>query len=127
MFRYVDATEQLVVELFVRDLRRSVQFYQSLGFHLLTEHGRFASLTWEDHRLYLDQRDGLPEPPALPVMNVRVMVPDVDRVWQRVNEMGVRVAASIEDRSYGLRDFTIIDPDGFGIRFGARPRKAPLA
>jgi len=125
MSRYVDATEQLVAELFVRDLKRSVQFYQSLGFQLLTEHGRFASLTWEDHRLYLDQRDGLPEPPALPAMNVRVMVPDVDRVWQRVHELGVRVAAPIEDRPYGLRDFTIMDPDGFGIRFGTRLAKAP--
>jgi hypothetical protein len=77
-------------------------------------------VTWEDHRLFLDQREGLPEPPPLPVMNVRVMVPDVDRVWQRVNELGVRVVAAIADRTYGLRDFTIADSDGFGIRFATR-------
>ena len=71
MPRCVDSTEQLVVELLVRDLRRSVTFYRALGFQLLEEKEQFASLTWEDHRLFLDQRADLPEPPANPVMNVR--------------------------------------------------------
>jgi hypothetical protein len=26
----------------------------------------------------------------------------------------------VADRDYGLRDFTIADPDGFGIRFATR-------
>lgn len=30
------------------------------------------------------------------------------------------VLAPISDRYYGLRDFTVADPDGFGIRFGTR-------
>jgi catechol 2,3-dioxygenase-like lactoylglutathione lyase family enzyme len=120
MSRYVDSTEQLVVELLVRDLERSLSFYRALGFELLNEHGNFASLTWEGHRLFLDQRDGLPEPPATPVMNVRIMVPDVDRHWERVKELGLPVVAPVEDRRYGLRDFTIADPDGFGVRFASR-------
>ena len=121
MPRYVDSTEQLVVELFVRDLRRSLIFYQALGFDVVRADDHFAMLAWEEHRLFLDQRDDLPAPPPTPVMNVRVMVPDVDRVWQRVNELGLRVVAPIADRPYRLRDFTIADPDGFGLRFGTRP------
>jgi catechol 2,3-dioxygenase-like lactoylglutathione lyase family enzyme len=119
--RYVDSTEQLVVELFVRDLPKSLAFYRALGFEVLREEERFAVVAWEDHRLFLDQRDDLPEAPATPVMNVRVMVPDVDHVWQRVNEMKLPVVAPIADRPYRLRDFTIADPDGFGVRFGTRP------
>jgi len=30
------------------------------------------------------------------------------------------VIKPIGDRDYGLRDFTVTDPDGFGLRFGAR-------
>jgi catechol 2,3-dioxygenase-like lactoylglutathione lyase family enzyme len=120
MSRHVDATEQLVVELLVRDLRRSLDFYLALGFQFMRQEERFAVLTWEDHRLFLDQQDNLPDPPAAPVMNVRVMVPDVDRVWQRVQELGLRVTAPIADRYYGLRDFTVADPDGFGLRFATR-------
>jgi hypothetical protein len=29
------------------------------------------------------------------------------------------VLAPIGDRDYGLRDFTILDPDGFGQRFAS--------
>jgi catechol 2,3-dioxygenase-like lactoylglutathione lyase family enzyme len=120
MSRYVDPTEQLVVELLVRDLPRSLTFYRSLGFAVLREEAKFAVLTWEDHRLFLDQQEGLPDPPATPVMNVRVMVSDVDRLWQRVSDLGLRVTAPLEDRYYGLRDFTIVDPDGFGVRIATR-------
>jgi catechol 2,3-dioxygenase-like lactoylglutathione lyase family enzyme len=122
MSRYVDSTEQLVVELFVRDLQRSLEFYQALGFDLLRREPTFAVLAWEEHRLFLDQQADLPAPPRQPVMNVRVMVSDVDRIWERVNALGLRVVAPIADRPYRLRDFTIADSDGFGVRFGTRPQ-----
>jgi catechol 2,3-dioxygenase-like lactoylglutathione lyase family enzyme len=116
---YVPATEQLVVEVFVRSLDRAIDFYQTLGFQLLGRKGGFATITWEEHRLFLDEhRDYVP--PAAPQANVRVMVPDVDAWWRRATAMGARVLAPIADRYYGLRDFTIVDPDGFGIRFASR-------
>ena len=87
--------------------------------------GRAASptVTWEGHRLFLDERPRH-EPPAAPQANVRVMVPDVDAWWRRATGMGARVLAPIADRYYGLRDFTIADPDGFGIRFAHTHRRA---
>ena len=120
MPRYVESTEQLVVELFVRDLRRSLAYYRALGFAVLRQEETFAVVAWEEHRLFLDRRDDLPDPPASPVVNVRVMLPDVDRVWRLVNELGLRVVAPIDNRYYGLRDFTVADPDGFGVRFATR-------
>ncbi len=48
------------------------------------------------------------------------MVPNVDDIWELAEEIGATVLSPIEDRRYGLRDFTIVDPDGFGIRFGTR-------
>jgi catechol 2,3-dioxygenase-like lactoylglutathione lyase family enzyme len=127
MTRYVDSTEHLVTEIFVRDARTSVDFYRRLGFTLLRDGGDFVELTWEDHRLFLAEpsalRDvehgALPTPPAFPLANVRVMVPDVDRYWRLTQEIGARVAVPIGDRYYGLRDFMIRDPDGFGIRFAS--------
>jgi uncharacterized glyoxalase superfamily protein PhnB len=47
------------------------------------------------------------------------MVPDVDRYWKLANDMRARVVVPIGDRYYGLRDFTIADPDGFGVRFAS--------
>jgi catechol 2,3-dioxygenase-like lactoylglutathione lyase family enzyme len=116
---YVPATEQLVVEVYVQNLDRAVDFYRSLGFEILGRKGGFAAVTWEGHRFFLDERPHHEPPPATQA-NVRVMVPDVDTWWRRATGMGARVLAPIADRDYGLRDFTIADPDGFGIRFATR-------
>jgi catechol 2,3-dioxygenase-like lactoylglutathione lyase family enzyme len=116
---YVSATEQLVVEVYVRNLDRALDFYRSLGFELVGRHGTFATVAWEGHRLFLDERPDV-EPPPSPQANVRVMVPDVDVWWRRATCMVAEVLAPIADRDYGLRDFTIADPDGFGIRFATR-------
>jgi uncharacterized glyoxalase superfamily protein PhnB len=47
------------------------------------------------------------------------MVPNVDDCWKVASDVGARVVVPIGDRYYGLRDFTIADPDGFGIRFAS--------
>ena len=125
MNRYVDPTEQLVTEILVRDIRRSKEFYLRFGFALLRDGGDFVELTWEDHRLFLAEAsafDGVnnveaPAPRQFPPANVRVMVAKVDDYWQLAAEFGARVIVPIGDRYYGLRDFTIADPDGFGVRF----------
>ena len=134
MSRYVDPTEQLVTEIVVRDIRRSVHFYRCLGFELLRDGGDFVELTWEDHRLFLAElsafRDAggaaLTTPPPFPIANVRVMVPNVDEYWKLANEIGARIIIPVADRYYGLRDFTIADPDGFGLRFGSVLQEAVL-
>ena len=121
MPRYVEPTEQLVVEVFVRDMHRSKAFYLDVGFELIEDRGEFVDLAWEGHHLYLDERDDLPAlHPGVPMANVRIMVPDVDAYWARAVASGVQVLAPIDDREYGLRDFTILDPDGVGLRFATR-------
>lgn len=127
MTRYVDPTEQLVTEILVKDIRRSVVFYQRLGFQVLREGGDFVELTWEDHRLFLAEisafRDAtaasLATPPLFPLANIRVMVPSVDECWKLANKIDAKIIIPIADRYYGLRDFTIADPDGFGVRFAS--------
>ena len=125
MSDYVHPTEQLVTEIVVRDMRRSAAFYRALGFELLRDGGDFMELTWEDHRLFLAELSAfhdvngvdVPARPAFPSANVRVMVPSVDDYWKLANEIGAPVVVPIADRYYGLRDFLIADPDGFGVRF----------
>ena len=117
---YADLRHQLVVEVFVRDMARARDFYTRLGFATIADRGDFVEVAWEGHLLFLDEPPDLPEPPPVPRANVRVMVPDVDRYWRLAQEMGARVVAPIEDRYYGLRDFTIAGPDGVGLRFATR-------
>ena len=112
-----DPSEQLVVEVFVSDIERSLEFYRALGFVQIGDaaEGGFAILAWEASVLFLQE---LEVPPVeRPQANVRVMVDDVDAYWQRAIELGATVYRPIDDREYGLRDFIIADPDGFALRF----------
>ena len=127
MPRYVDPTEQLVTEILVADISRSVEFYRRLDFELSRDAGDFVALSWEGHLLFLAELSAfgdapgaaLPSRPVFPPANVRVMVPDVDRQWRLATELSAEIVVPIGDREYGLRDFTIRDPDGFGVRFAS--------
>jgi catechol 2,3-dioxygenase-like lactoylglutathione lyase family enzyme len=110
---------QLVVEIFVRDLARSLDFYQALGFSLERQTDGFAALSWGDAYLFLDQRPELTlsAAGADARANVRVMVSDVEAYRELATSLRAKVIKELGDREYGLRDFTLLDPDGFGIRF----------
>src|ERR1043165_5513282 len=118
MPRYVAPTEQLVTEILVADIKRSVRFYLDLGFALLRDGGDFVELTWEEHRLFLAGLSALRDAAGAegaPRASVLVMVPDVDACWARAQALGCEVIIPIADRYSGFRYYTIADPDGFGI------------
>jgi len=86
MESYVNQGEQLVVALYVRDIKKSSEFYRSYGFEVLRDEGTFMELKWEDARLFLSEVPGTSPPPANLIGNVRIMVPDVDKYWHLANE-----------------------------------------
>jgi catechol 2,3-dioxygenase-like lactoylglutathione lyase family enzyme len=129
--------DQLILELYTRNISASVDFYQRFGFRLLRAEPHFVELGWDQAQIYLEEvTDGPPPQPGLTkegkegsgqaphggqtVGNVRVLVPDVDRYWTLAQELGCTVIRPIENRYYGLRDFTIAGPDGIGLRFATR-------
>jgi catechol 2,3-dioxygenase-like lactoylglutathione lyase family enzyme len=120
MSSHCDIYEQLVIELYVRDFKVSCEFYQAFGFRLVRDEGDFAELQWEDALLFLEANPNAPLPPSFPVGNIRILVPNVDDYWSLSQQMGVQVIRPLENRSYGLRDFTIAGPDGLGLRFATR-------
>ena len=115
----VERAEQLVLEINVSDIHRSLAQYTALGFELDRHDDGFAVLRWEDRRLFLSESRDLPPFDGTSRGNVRIIVADVDAVWQRVRELGMPIEREIADRSYGLRDFSVLDPDGFGLRFAS--------
>ncbi|RUS21899.1 hypothetical protein BC937DRAFT_91121 [Endogone sp. FLAS-F59071] len=122
--RYVPATSQLVLEIYTTDILSSLAFWTSLGFSIVNQGDFFASLLYEDTQLYIERptkheiTQRLPSKGVL-AANVRLMVPDVNAKYDKfVKEMGLEVIVDIDDRYYGLRDFTIQGPDGIAVRVG---------
>ena len=120
MKSYVDRGEQLVVVLYVRDIKESSHFYRNLGFEITREEGTFMELRWKEALLFLEEREDAPPPGSNPVGNIRIMVPNVDDYWTMSKKIGAQVIRPVDNRYYGLRDFTIAGPDGLGIRFATR-------
>ena len=118
--RYVPSNHQLIVELYTGDIKASCAFYRAFGFEVVREESDFIVLQWEDSMLFLEEVENCPPPAERPVGNIRVMVANVDRYWELAIRLGARVIRPIEDRYYGLRDFTVAGPDGIGLRFGTR-------
>lgn len=117
MKEYVDPGEQLVVVIYVRDLKKSREFLEGFGFTVVRDEKIFMELRWETSLLFLEEREDGPPPGSQPVGNIRVMVPNVDDYWALAQRLGARIVNPIADRSYGLRDFVIIGPDGLNLRF----------
>lgn len=112
-----ELTSQLVTELPVRSLAESLSFYRAAGFKLVRATPTFGVLSWGDRYLFLVERAdvGVGATPA----NLRVVVGDVDALFAQATERGWRVREPPADRGYGLIDFTVLDPDGYELRFAA--------
>ena len=119
----------LSVELFVPDVTEATRYYaNTLGFTVLrmtpgqepifaiASLGEAVVMFMHD-RFYAGTRADLDYRGA--GVDVRLMVPDVDAVYERVREAGVEAMNPIGDREYGLRDFIMRDPFGFRLRFAS--------
>jgi catechol 2,3-dioxygenase-like lactoylglutathione lyase family enzyme len=141
-------TPPVVPELDVADLARSISFYVDvLGFRVRIERPeeQFVYLTRGPVHLMLEQADGLGrrfrtaplEYPFGRGMNLQIEVPDVDQVHALALNAGAAIHIALEERWYrqgeeeaGNRQFVVIDPDGYLLRFFTnlgRRKSAPSA
>jgi catechol 2,3-dioxygenase-like lactoylglutathione lyase family enzyme len=120
-------------ELFVPDVDASLRFYvDTLGFRLVRtdppgEGPHTFALLMLDNAVFMIAHESLAGDATRPRsgerrgrgIHVRIMVPDVDAVYERVRAKGVRIRVPIDDRDYGLRDFIMEDADGYDLRFAS--------
>jgi len=108
------------VGLAVRDLERSVAFYQTLGFRKTFQNERGSTMTAGSTKLFLfpaaDREVALraitleANPPGID--HLSFLVDDVDRTYTELTGHGVSFLASPADQSWGARTAVLRDPDG---------------
>jgi catechol 2,3-dioxygenase-like lactoylglutathione lyase family enzyme len=112
-----ERSSQLAIELRVADLAASIAFYAQAGFVLERRTAGFAALRIDGRYLLLSENPATVAGPNPP--NLRIAVEDVDAAFARAQALGWPVAHGLADHGYGLRDFTVRDPDGYEVRFAA--------
>lgn len=112
-----ERSAQLAIELRVADLAASIAFYAEAGFVLERRTAGFAALQIDGRYLLLSENVAAVAGPNPP--NLRIFVEDVDATFARAQALDWPVKHGLADHGYGLRDFTVSDPDGHEVRFAA--------
>ena len=120
---------RLRIELFVDDLDTSIGFYAALGFAVERREHDYASLRWGDAVIGLGPVAQLPHTAAGPGftqdrlaasrgagVEIVLEVDDLETALAAVRAAGHTLAEPPQDRPWGLRDFRLIDPDGYYLR-----------
>ncbi len=105
--------------LAVSDVRSAVEFYTTkLGFSSAFMQGdppSMAGVNLGCVQVFLEQ--GTPNPEGC---SVYFVIGDADELHDFHRSRGVEIAQPLDDRSYGLRDYTVRDLHGYHLSFGHR-------
>ncbi len=108
------------VTLSTSDLERSVAFYQALGFPLVKCRPDLGFATFRAGAQYLNITSEQREVPARWWGRAIFYVNDVDAVYARAVQSGLKPEFTPRDAPWGERYFHLLDPDGHEISF-AKP------
>jgi len=113
--------------LIVHDVSSSLKFYeQTLGLQRrMTVPDRepyvFVSIVAGQVEIFLNQ-DETGAKPTAGGMSLYVELDGLDQLLGRVQQQGVKIEIPVNETFYGMREFGVLDPDGYLIIF-AEPVK----
>ena len=111
--------EQMHAGLAVPDVETAVSYYvDKLAFTRAFTFGEpptFAGVNLGNVQIFLAR--GTPTPSA-ETGAVYFLVGNADQLYDLHRSNGVTIAQEIDDREYGIRDYTVRDPHGYHLVFG---------
>jgi catechol 2,3-dioxygenase-like lactoylglutathione lyase family enzyme len=107
-------------QLPVRDVAKAQAWYRDvLGLKTGFERGDFGSVTDGVLELYLSSSDGTPQPAW-----ICVRVDDADGLCAIYRERGAEIVEPPANRPWGVREFSLRDPNGHTFRIGHSTRRS---
>jgi catechol 2,3-dioxygenase-like lactoylglutathione lyase family enzyme len=111
--------EQIHAGLAVSDISTAVEFYvKKLGFQRAFTWGEpptFAGVNLGEVQMFLGK--GTPTPSS-DTGTVYFLVGDADQLYEFHRANGAEIVQAIDDRPYGIRDYTVRDLYGYYLVFG---------
>lgn len=111
--------------LFVKDIDKTIEFYEKLGFNFKTRTADHATayLNWFWMEFVAEDKaepsvfQGQLDEHRPGNIFVHISVQDVDEFYEALLAKGLKPAAEPRDFSWGRREFVIRDPDGYKLVF----------
>ncbi|MGN4444852.1 VOC family protein [Bacillus cereus group sp. MYBK79-1] len=114
------------LELFVEDLQRSIRFYEEiLTLVFSKKNATGAMIKLEDFSLLLTPDYILNENHYLKTgglnpkgkgVEVIIVFDNIEQIYQHVLEKNYPVESNLKIQSWGMKDFRLVDPDGYYLR-----------
>ena len=116
--------------LWTKDLQTTVSFYETvLGFRKQSQFPNFVSLTRDNVEIMFvlpvdepedckdpgDKKEFFPRPQL--TGSIYITTEKVDELWEFVKDKAT-IKSAIEGREYLMRDFSILDNNGYELVFG---------
>ena len=105
----------------VKNLVKSLNYYVDLlGFTIIDHYGQpmyYAEVKKDEAQslMLLENKDF--SRPISDVVSLAFYSSHIDRQYQDFNTRGVTILETIENKEYNMREFSIMDPDGYIIVF----------
>lgn len=116
--------------LWTKNLKETISFYETvLEFKSKSNFPNFASLTRENIEIMFvipqDEPEGCKDPNdtdeffTKPVLtgSIFIVTDQVDKLWESVKDKAT-IKSAIDNREYLMRDFSILDNNGYELVFG---------
>ena len=126
------ASMRVRFELFVREMGAAVAFYTGvMGFDLMREESGYTSLRRGEVILGLGPISKLPAEGGYFTRDIAehwrglgaeivLEVDDLDTYHAQILASGYEIFEPLRERPWGLRDFRLVDPDGYYLRITSR-------
>jgi catechol 2,3-dioxygenase-like lactoylglutathione lyase family enzyme len=124
----MESMKKLSPILWTKDLQETISFYENiLGFKGRGNFPNFICLSKDDVEIMFVRAQNETEGPdkngedffSKPVMTgiLFITVEDADAIWEKIKDK-VIIKSSIDNREYLVRDFSILDNNGYELVFG---------
>jgi PhnB protein len=127
---------KLTPNLFVRDVAAAMDYYCNvLGFTRgqtvpetapyifgIVQHGP-VEIFFNDQKAVSAEHPDLARLPIGGALTLYIEVDAVDSLFQKVQEHGAKINMPLTDQFYGMREFGMIDPEGWMLTFAQRIQK----
>jgi uncharacterized glyoxalase superfamily protein PhnB len=114
----------------VRDMNRTIEFYRDqLGFQLGMAFPDVGSPEYADLSkdgmvlMFVPTRNcGIDDSEKLGVgVSFYMQIDgDIDKYYRELKKKGVKIVIDIKDEPFGIRDFSVMDPDGYLLTFNQK-------
>lgn len=114
--------------LMVRDVAASLNFYQqTLGLERRItvpeqEPFVFVAVGSGDVEIFLNKNEG-PNAPAAGGISLYIEVGGLEQLLGKLEKQNVKIEIPLNETFYGMREFAVLDPDGYLLIFAERAAK----